>query len=412
MRKMDFTSLLKNLYILEDKQMIIDMTGLPGDIGKYSGRVLWLTDTYGDHNGVSTVLKSVHIEIKSRNLPVDIMVCSSTIEPDDHLIVIKPVSQFTLPLYRQQPMRIPNYLSVQRAFRKGKYDRVICSTEGPMGIAALWLKNVFSVDAWFYLHTDWLSFAREVLSFEKTGLHVLERLMRIYYKRFGNVFVLNTDQQQWLTGKAMAFDPGQVFLTAHWVDGIFSEMTSAMCRNLPFDNQKPVVLYAGRISKEKGVMELPGIIRKVRSVFPEIQVVIAGTGPAGDDLKALMPDAFYLGWVAQETMPALFRASDILLLPSRFDTFSCVVLEALSCGLPVVAYNTKGPKDILEDSVNGYLVETDEEMAGKVVRFFIDPCIRAKMKQAAFRRAQEYQAGKIMDRLLQDAGLSVETCQI
>ncbi|MEI7662310.1 MAG: glycosyltransferase [Bacteroidota bacterium] len=381
------------------------------DADRSSGRILWLTDTYGDHNGVSTVLKSIHLEIKSRNLPVDIMVCSTTIEPDDHLIVIRPVSQFTLSLYKQQPMRIPNYLSVQRAFRKGRYDRIICSTEGPMGIAALWLKNVFSADAWFYLHTDWLSFAREVLSFEKRGLHVLESLMRVYYKRFGNVFVLNTDQQQWLTGEAMGFDPSQVFLTAHWVDGIFSETASGMCRNLPFDNQKPVVLYAGRISKEKGVMELPGIIRKVRSVFPEIQVVIAGTGPAEDELKRLMPDAYYLGWVAQETLPALFRASDILLLPSRFDTFSCVVLEALSCGLPVVAYNTKGPKDILEDSVNGYLVETEEEMAGKVVRFFIDPSIRANMKQAAFLRAKEYQAGKIMDRLLQDTGLLMESCQ-
>ena len=412
MEKMASVSLRKKVHILGAKRMISDINDFPGDDEKSSGRILWLTDTYGDHNGVSTVLRSIHMEIKSRNLPVDIMVCSTTIEPDDHLIVIKPVSQFTLPLYRHQPMRIPNYLSVQRAFRKGRYNRIICSTEGPMGVAALWLKNIFSVDAYFYLHTDWLSFAREVLSMEKTGLHVLERLMRIYYKRFGNVFVLNSDQQQWLTGKAMGFDPSRVFLTAHWVDEVFSETTSAMCRNLPFDNQKPVVLYAGRISKEKGVMELPGIIRKVRSVFPEIQVVIAGTGPADDELKALMPDAFYLGWVAQETLPALFRTSDILLLPSRFDTFSCVVLEALSCGLPVVAYNTKGPKDILEDSESGYLVETDEEMAGKVVGFFLDPSIRVKMKQAAFRRAKEYQAGNIMDRLLQDAGMSVEMCHI
>ena len=124
-----------------------------------------------------------------------------------------------------------------------------------------------------------------------------------------------------------------------------------------------------------------------------------------------MPDAFYLGWVSQETLPALFRAADLLLLPSRFDTFSCVVLEALSCGLPVVAYNTKGPKDILEDSVSGYLVETGDEMAGKVVRFFLDPAIREKMKQAAFMRAKEYHAGKIMDRLLQDTGLFMESCQ-
>lgn len=376
-----------------------------------NGRVLWLTDTYGDHNGVSTVLKSIHMEIKTRNLPVDIMVCSSSIEPDEHLIVLKPVSQFTLPLYRQQPMRIPNFLSVQHAFKQGKYDRIICSTEGPMGLAALWLKNVFSVDTYFYLHTDWLSFAKEVLSLEQTGLNRLQKLMRIYYKRFGNVFVLNTDQQQWLTGKSMGFDPARVFLTSHWVDGIFSDPIDPAKSILPFDNQRPVVLYTGRISKEKGVMELPAIMKMVRSVFPEIQLVIAGTGPAEEELKTLLPEALYLGWVGQEYLPALFRAADILLLPSRFDTFSCVVLEALSCGLPVVAYNTKGPKDILEDSVSGYLVESDEEMAGKVVRFFLDPGSQRKMKQAAFNRAKAYEAEKIMDRLLQDTGLMLETCQ-
>jgi len=280
-----------------------------------------------------------------------------------------------------------------------------------MGLVALWLKNIFSVDTYFYLHTDWLSFAKEVLLLDQIGLNRLQKLMRIYYKRFGKIFVLNTDQQQWLTGKTMGFDPAKVFLTSHWVDGIFSDPLSSAKDILPFDNQQPVVFFAGRISKEKGVMELPAIMQMIRSVFPEIQLVIAGTGPAEEELKTILPEAIYLGWVGREYLSALFRAADILLLPSRFDTFSCVVLEALSCGLPVVAYNTKGPKDILEDSVSGYLVETNEEMAGKVVRFFLDPYMQTKMKQAAFKRAEAYEAGKIMDRLLQNTGLIIETCQ-
>jgi glycosyltransferase involved in cell wall biosynthesis len=291
-----------------------------------------------------------------------------------------------------------------------------------MGLAALWLKKVFSVEAFFFLHTDWLMFAREVLSMEQPGLNRLQRLMRIYYKKFGNVFVLNNEQQQWLTSKTMGFDAKNVFLTAHWADRIFSEtligvrgvgpaagLTAGLKPGAGIDWQKPVVTYTGRISKEKGVLELPGIARMIRSVIPEVQMVIAGTGPAEEELKKAMPDASYLGWVDRDHLPALYTASDVLLLPSRFDTFSCVVLEALSCGLPVVAYNSKGPRDIIEDSVNGYLVETGEEMAGMVVRFFLDPDKQQEMKQAASRRADEYQAEKIMDRLLQDAGFLTET---
>ncbi|MCX6306454.1 MAG: glycosyltransferase [Bacteroidetes bacterium] len=382
-----------------------------------TGRLLWLTDTFGDHNGVSTVLKAILLEIRRRNLPVDLLVCSNTMQPEDHLLVVRPVTEFTLPLYRQQPFRIPNYLSVQRTFRRGNYTRVICSTEGPMGLAAIWLKKVFPVEIFFYLHTDWLIFAKEVVSLEQKGINRLQRMLKFYYKRFGNVFVLNTDHQQWLTGKTMGFDASRVFLTAHWADRIFSEPSETSSREilfdkLKFDSMKPVILYTGRISKEKGVLELPGIVSMIRSVVPEMQMVIAGTGPAEEELKKAMPDALYLGWVDREHLPALYLSADLLLLPSRFDTFSCVVLEALSSGLPVVAYNAKGPKDILEDSVNGFLVESAEEMAGKVIGYFLDPESWDRMKQAALQRAEAYQADKIMDRLLQDVGLRTEACTL
>lgn len=386
---------------------------LSGDTPGITGRLLWLTDTYGDHNGVSTVLKAILEEIRHRNLPVDLLVCSNSMQSEDHLVVVRPVTEFTLPLYRQQTFRIPNYLSVQRIFRRGSYTKIICSTEGPMGLAALWLKKVFGVDVFFYLHTDWLIFAKEVLSLEPAGINRLQRLLRIYYKRFGSVFVLNTDHQEWLTSKAMGFDPSRVFLTAHWADRIFSKPSEGrspevFSDRLKIDKLKPVILYTGRISKEKGVLELPGIVKLIRWVIPEVQMVIAGTGPAEEELKKAMPDALYLGWVDHEYLPSLYHSSDILLLPSRFDTFSCVVLEALSCGLPVVAYNAKGPKDILEDSVNGYLVDSGEEMAGKVVRYFLDPEIWFTMKQAALKRAEAYKADKIMDQLLEDVGMMTE----
>lgn len=57
-------------------------------------RMLWLTDTYNDNNGVSLVLKEFHKEIKAKNLPIDILVCSNNIVADDHLLVINPVAEF------------------------------------------------------------------------------------------------------------------------------------------------------------------------------------------------------------------------------------------------------------------------------------------------------------------------------
>jgi glycosyltransferase involved in cell wall biosynthesis len=125
-----------------------------------------------------------------------------------------------------------------------------------------------------------------------------------------------------------------------------------------------------------------------------------------------MPDAVFTGWVEHKNLPAIYKSADILLLPSRFDTFSCVVLEALACGLPVVAYNAKGPGDILIDGVNGFLVETPEEMAGRVVTYYLNPGSHETLKKAAIARAEEYQAEAIMDRLLLDIGLVPQPCTV
>ncbi|MCX6240607.1 MAG: glycosyltransferase [Bacteroidetes bacterium] len=368
-------------------------------------KVLWLTDTYGDHNGVSMVLQSIHSEIVLRNLPVDIMVCSNDLKSDKHLIVLKPLSEFNIPLYRQQPMRIPNFLTIQRIFRKRKYDRIICSTEGPMGFAALYLKKLYSVKTYFYLHTDWIMFARQVMGMEDKGVSRLQRVMKTYYNQFDNIFVLNSDQQKWFTGHAMKFDPSRILMTAHWTENIFLQNGTSSNGYLDAIEDPPVLLYAGRLSREKGIFELPGIFKRVRDKIPGLKMLIAGTGPAEKELKAVFPEAEYTGWIDHSRLPEIYRSAGLLILPSRFDTFSCVVLEALSCGLPVIAYNTKGPKDIIQDSVNGFLAETDLETSERIIDYFSDRDLRLSFKQAALQRANDYSADNILKQFLLDIGI-------
>src|ERR1039457_5157927 len=240
-------------------------------------RVLWLTDTYDDHNGVSMVLQAIHKEIRARDLPIDIMVCSNNMRTARHLIAIKPISVFNIPFYRQQPLRLPDFIKIQRIFLRGKYTRVICSTEGPMGLAALYLKKLYSVKTYFFLHTDWMMFAKETMSMEEAGLNRLQRLMRIYYNRFDHIFVLNSDQQKWLTGDSMRFDPARILMTAHWADKIFSSRNDVKSEDLSSGTHRPVILFAGRISQEKGVFELPGIFRNARQRIPNLRMIIAGT---------------------------------------------------------------------------------------------------------------------------------------
>jgi len=95
-------------------------------------------------------------------------------------------------------------------FLQGGYDRIICSTEGIMGIFGLYLKHAYTVEASFYLHTDWLMFAQKELNIEGHNLNRVRRILRSFYKAFDNVIVLNSDQKKWLSGSQMGLNPEKV----------------------------------------------------------------------------------------------------------------------------------------------------------------------------------------------------------
>lgn len=372
---------------------------------KLPKKMLWLTDTFEDGNGVSMFLRQMLDEIKDRNLPIDLLVCSDTVKPEDHLAVMKPAAVYTPSFYKEQPVRIPNIMDIHKQFREGEYDRILCSTEGPMGMMAIYLKMAYSVPAYFFVHTDWITFAKSTLNFSDPAMNRLRRLLRGFYRSYDKVLVLNKEQKKWFSGPEMEFNKTEVKLTSHWVDEKFRKTGSSKSDMFGISNDRPVLLYVGRISDEKGVNELPYIYSRVKDEFPQVQLVIAGKGPEEEKLKEKIPEARFLGWVEHNSLPDIYSASDLLILPSRFDTFGNVIVEAFACGCPVVSYSTKGPKDIIENEKSGYLVNTKEKMADAVISHFKKGKNIDAMKEAASARAEDFTADSIIGKLLKDTGL-------
>ena len=181
-------------------------------LGKFEQpkRILWLTDSFDEKSGVSQLLHDMHTQIKERNLPVDLLTCSDKIRPDDHLLVLKPLTSFELPVGKGLKINIPNFIELHNLFLKGEYDRLICSTEGVLGLCGLYLKHAYTVEATFHLHTDWLMIARSVPDINGQNLDRIRRILRFFYKCFDRVVVLNPDQKVWLTGYEMNLIPEKV----------------------------------------------------------------------------------------------------------------------------------------------------------------------------------------------------------
>jgi glycosyltransferase involved in cell wall biosynthesis len=409
--------------VVHDKRPFVDAFAETLGKWRHPHRALWLSDTFFDRNGVSHVLQATLHEARAAGLPLDFLVCDelAATEPETkrpldgpHLLRLPPSAHVALPFYQEQPLRLPDLMAVHRAFAEGGYDRIVCSTEAPMGLVALYLRSAFHVPAYFYVHTDWLDFAKRTLGLNPQQLDRLRRLLRAFYSRFDGVFVLNTEQRDFLTSPAMGLKPERVHVTAHWVDPVYRPVTIgknevfAQAAQAAGQSLKPgtkVMLFAGRLSFEKGLRDLPLILAQVRRNLPDTLLAVAGTGPAESWLREAIPDALMLGWQEKADLARIYSAADLLVLPSWFDTFSCVLLEALRCGLPALAYATKGPADILIHQVNGYLAKTPEEMGSYCVEYLLHPEKAATFRRAAAERGAQYEAEPILSDMLAALGL-------
>ena len=382
------------------------------NVGKnhHTKRALYLTDTLRDKNGVSNSLSGKLREIQRADHPIDFLICHEDAATEEHLHVVRPLTSFNIPGYGDQEIRVPNLMEIVRIFYEGGYDRVVCSTEGPMAIVSLFLKAMFNVPAYFFMHTDWIDFIEHNTEMNRHERDRVRRILRALYQQYEGVFALNSDHRDWLIDHEMELEEDRVFLTAHHARDKDTEAQPIDKRSLfpDADEDTPVLFLACRLSAEKGIFDLPEILQRVRKSVPDLKIVIAGQGPAEEELKEKIPDAVFLGWVDQRKLAECYLGLDLFVFPSKFDTFGNVILEAFVHGMPVAAYNCKGPKDIVEHGVSGYLADSIEEMSDQIISYFAWQAKSDTMRQNAVARAAEYKAEPIMQRFLCDLGLTEE----
>ena len=151
------------------------------------------------------------------------------------------------------------------------------------------------------------------------------------------------------------------------------------------------IIFVGRFTKQKGFDSLLRIWSIVYSRHPDWTLDIYSDGDiAAPGIRTFKPIA---------DIQEKYCSSSLLLLTSLFEPFGLVMPEAMSCGLPVVAFDCPyGPADIITDGVDGFLVKNRDinEFADRVCLLIEDKVLRVKMGKAAVKSAQRYRADVIM----------------
>lgn len=130
--------------------------------------------------------------------------------------------------------------------------------------------------------------------------------------------------------------------------------------SLPKNKEKKYekqIIFAGRLSKEKGVGVLLEICKKLSD---DIDIIILGAGPETDKIKDISnskKNVHFLGYLPKEKIIPLIRGSDILIQPSLNEGISSTILEAMACKIPIIATNVGGNMELIKHNQTGFLVD-------------------------------------------------------
>ena len=153
-------------------------------------------------------------------------------------------------------------------------------------------------------------------------------------------------------------------------------------------------IFVGRLVEQKGLSDLVKIWRIVNSRYPDWQLDVYGNG----EMESIPGIKLFVHPPTANIMEEYLNSS-MLLMTSIYEPFGLVIPEAMSCGLPVVAFDCPyGPSDIITHGLDGFLVPDRDinRYADYVCQLIESPGLRQTMGAAGIKASQRYQADKIM----------------
>ena len=199
--------------------------------------------------------------------------------------------------------------------------------------------------------------------YELSPKSLFARIMRLLLSSADHIVTLSEPSRKELI--TIGLSPSRIFTELTWVDqDRFRVLDKVPCRKVLGISEKVfVVLFVGRLLKEKGIDVLIDIARRL----PNVIVIIIGLGPmepAVINAAKSLDNLSFHGRVFQESLPYYYNAADIFILPSLYrEGLGRVVIESLSCGLPVLLSNIAAIGPLVEAATFQAPARSDDMVA-------------------------------------------------
>ena len=352
-------------------------------------RVALVVDGIGGMHGVTHAIQ----QIRARGVRgFDVEVIGTDADVDRRL---SAVAEIDIPFYPGLEIGVPTVPAIVEALAEGRYDIVHVCSPGPAGIAAWLLARVLDLPRVGSYHTELAAYAGL-----RTGEPEFEALANWGLGRFYGacdvVLSPSPASDQRLTELGIA--PARI---ARWDRGVDLRRFDPALRRAGLLPGEINLLYAGRLSKEKGVELLADAFLEAHRRDPRLHLVLAGGGPEQELLRDRLGDrATFLGWVTGDALAEVYASADAFLFASTTETFGQVILEAQASGLPVVAVDRGGPASLIEHGETGLLASPEvNALADAVVAVLTTPSLTEHIGRAALTAVRGRSWEAALDRL-------------
>jgi glycosyltransferase involved in cell wall biosynthesis len=235
-----------------------------------------------------------------------------------------------------------DYEYISDYIRSNNIDSIHIATQGFVGLLALRYCIVNNMRFTTAYHTYYPDLLRHRYNFP---ISIANIYIRWFLKKASSVFVLSQSV-------AMKLHDIGIYHTKLLRPGVDTSRfhPQETREELHAGLRRPFFLYVGRIAHEKGVFHLCSLHEKLPGT-----IIMVGDGPLHKQLMKKFPAICFVGEKYGDELVRYYQLADVFIFPSDTDPFGLVLLEALSCGLPVAAKPVNGPKHIITDPRVGVL---------------------------------------------------------
>ncbi|WP_197523494.1 glycosyltransferase family 4 protein [Actinokineospora pegani] len=323
-------------------------------------------------NGVTNSVLRVLEHLRLRGVPA--LVVAPGPGPDNYAgAAVARVPAIDVPMITSLPIGIPTR-RVHTALAEFGPDVVHLASPFVLGAGGLWAANRLGVPSIAVYQTDVAGFAASY------GLSRGSRAAWRWIRR------LHAGADRTLAPSSASVDD----LTAHGIPRVHRWGRGVDTARFHPDRADPalraelapegelLVGYVGRLAPEKQVHRLAAL-----NDLPGVRVVVVGEGPDEPALRAALPGAAFLGFRGGDELAAAYASLDVFVHTGPHETFCQSVQEAMASGLPVVAPDAGGPRDLVRHGRTGFLLDPAAFDVRTAVRTLADPLTRRRMGSAA-----------------------------